>query len=321
MARVRVGVALLVPAPASVEVEGLRRAAGDGALGRIPSHCTLVPPVNVRDEQLDDALDVLRAAAAATAPFGVTLGPPASFLPDSPVLYLPLDDRGTEAVGAIRERVFRAPLARPLTWPFVPHVTIADEMDPDRIPAAVEALRDYRVDVSFDRVHLLRESPGRVWEPIADAAFAPPAVVARGGLELELSLTERPDVATQAFLDREWPLFDAGELGAAVELEYVTIAARRGREVVGVAVGRASAGVGRLSDLLVGVAHRGEGIGSHLLRAFESWAAERGCRRLALRTAAGAAAERFYRDRGWVEEGRLADWSHGREFVLLRRDL
>src|SRR5207237_2507983 len=113
-----------------------------------------------RDEELAGALDVLRAAASATAPFGVTLGPPATFLPDSPVLYLPLDDRGAGTVTAVRERVFRPPLERSLTWPFVPHVTIADEMAPERIGAAIDALRDYHVDVSFDRVHLLRETPG-----------------------------------------------------------------------------------------------------------------------------------------------------------------
>src|SRR5438876_11352846 len=112
MPRVRVGVALLVPPPVDREIDALRRACGDGALGRIPAHLTLVPPVNVRDDRLHDALDVLRGAAAATRPFVVELGPPATFLPDSPTLYLAVTGDGVETVDALRERVFVEPLAR-----------------------------------------------------------------------------------------------------------------------------------------------------------------------------------------------------------------
>src|SRR5438105_445120 len=151
MPRMRLGVALLVPPPFDREVDTLRRAAGDGSLGRIPPHLTLVPPVNVRDEQLGDALDVLKAAAAATKTFTAELGPVSTFHPDTPTLYLAVGD-GVDAVHTVRERVFVPPLARKLTWPFVPHVTLADEMEEPRLHAAVDALRDYRAAVTFDRV-------------------------------------------------------------------------------------------------------------------------------------------------------------------------
>jgi 2'-5' RNA ligase len=59
-----------------------------------------------------------------------------------------------------------------LTLPFVPHVTLADDFEPDRIPAAVAALADYVVDVRFEAVHVLEEGRGRVWRPIADATFS-----------------------------------------------------------------------------------------------------------------------------------------------------
>ena len=57
--------ALLVPEPVAAEVDGLRRALGDGSLGRIPPHLTLVPPVNVAEDDVPKALSVLRQAAAA----------------------------------------------------------------------------------------------------------------------------------------------------------------------------------------------------------------------------------------------------------------
>jgi 2'-5' RNA ligase len=166
-----VGVALLVPPPVAAEIDGLRRALGDGALGRIPAHLTLVPPVNVREDALADALAVLRAAASKSGPVDLRIGPAATFLPVTPVVYLTVGG-DVDALHTLRERVFHPPLARELTHPFVPHVTVADDMDPARIPAAVVALADFVVDVRIGEMHLLEERRGHVWEPIADVPLS-----------------------------------------------------------------------------------------------------------------------------------------------------
>jgi 2'-5' RNA ligase len=171
MSRRRLGVVLLLPEPAATEVDGLRRALGDGSLGRIPAHLTLVPPVNVREDDMPGALGVLRQAAAQTRPLDLRLGPATTFLPATPVVYLAVDG-DVAALHALRGRVFHPPLERPLTLPFVPHVTLADDFDPNRIPAAVAALADYVVDVRFEAVHVLEEGRGRVWRPVADAPFS-----------------------------------------------------------------------------------------------------------------------------------------------------
>lgn len=170
MAKCRLGVALLLPADLAAEVDSLRRALGDGALARIPPHITLVPPVNVREEQLDEAFAILRRAAATTPPLSVTLGPPATFLPDNPVIYLQVGG-DVAPLRTLRDAVFVEPLDRPLTWPWVPHVTIAEDAAPERISAALVALGDYVVEATFDSMHLLRENPGRIWEPVANALF------------------------------------------------------------------------------------------------------------------------------------------------------
>lgn len=292
MSRMRLGVALLIPPPLDREVDALRRAVGDGALGRVPSHVTLVPPVNVRSERLEEAVAVLRRAAAATRPFTVVLGAPATFLPDNPVLYLPVTD-GAEAVTDLRDRVFVEPLARQLTWPFVPHVTIADDAPPQRISAAQTALDAYAAVVTFDRVHLLQEHPGRVWAPLADVAFAVPAVIGRGGLPVELTTSGRPEPGARAAVTGDAERVD------------VTITARRDGEVVGLASGWADDQVAHLVDLVVAGPHRRMGIGSHLVAAFESWAAERGCRRLSAAPVADSAAA-LLRRRGWVDDPGIA---------------
>src|ERR687898_2584630 len=171
MPRRRLGVALVLPEPVATEIDGLRRALGDGSLGRIPAHLTLVPPVNVAVDDVPAALDVLSSAASQTRPLDLRLGPPTTFHPVTPVVYLGVDGDVT-ALHALRDRVFHPPLERRLTRPFVPHVTLADEIDPVRIPGAVAALADYVVDVRFEAVHLLEEGRGRVWRPIADASFS-----------------------------------------------------------------------------------------------------------------------------------------------------
>jgi ribosomal protein S18 acetylase RimI-like enzyme/2'-5' RNA ligase len=316
----RLGVALVMPPPLDREVDTLRRATGDGTYGRVPPHCTIVPPVNVRADRLGDALAVLRAAAGASRPIEARLGPPTTFLPDNPVLYLPLE-AGAAAVGALRQRVFQDPLARSLTWPFVPHVTVADEADPVRIAAAQVALCDYRADVTFERVHLLQEGPGRVWAPIADFRLEAPAVVGRGGLEIELSVTDALDPEAQAFSVREWEALNLAQLGRVRDAEPLSITARIAGEVVGVAGGEWLPPTAYLDNLIVAASDRGHGIGSRLLAAFESEAAERGCSRLALRVRSGTDAEGFYRHKGWVEEARLSPLYSNRETVFLRRDL
>ena len=263
MPKQRLGVALLIPAPYDRAVNALRVALGDPALGRIPPHLTLVPPVNVREDRMDDAHRVLRNAASATKPFELVIGPPATFLPVNPVLYLDVGGE-VDALLALRDRVFTEPLSRDLTWPFVPHVTIADEAVPERIEAALTAMQSFRIRITFERVHLLREGPGRVWGPIADATFASPAVIGRGGLELELSVTERPDAEAMSLRDRR----------------PFAITARRDGGVVGVAHGWTRDGVTHVDDLVVAEPDRGQGIGSHLAAAVRSLAAERDSERV-----------------------------------------
>jgi 2'-5' RNA ligase len=215
----RLGVVLVVPSPADAVVDALRLALGDPALGRIPPHLTLVPPVNVREDRLDDAVAVLRAAARSVpGPIALELGPVVSFLPVNPVAYLAV---GGDLVGlqVVRDAVFVEPLARPLTWSFVPHVTVADDAPEARIEAAVVALAPFRLDVAFTHVQLLEEDEERTWRPIADARLGPAPAPGRGGLPVELDVSAGPPPDAVHLLG---PL--------------VTITARRDGRVVGVLV-------------------------------------------------------------------------------------
>lgn len=169
--RRRLAVALIVPPPVSTEIDGLRRALGDRQLGRIEPHVTLIPPINVREEDMADALAVVDAAAAAAdGPIELTLGPVTSFGPSSPVRFLAVDP--WERVTALHDACLDGVLHRPEKRPFHPHVTVDIDGSPtDGDDPAIELLAGYRATVVIDRVTVLEhvehpgEDPPRRWDP------------------------------------------------------------------------------------------------------------------------------------------------------------
>jgi 2'-5' RNA ligase len=274
--RTRLGVALLLPEPLATSVDALRLACDDGAIGRVAPHITLVPPVNVRAEDLGQALRIMRAAAAATKPIVVVLGPPRTFLPTTPTLHLGVEE-ASASVGSLqtlRDAVFRPPLERSLTNAFVPHVTISDDMEEQRIGASITALAGFVMECSFDRVHLLEEQrhgdAHRRWVPIADFRFSPAMIVGRGGIELELSITRMLDPEARAFEEALTESVDGSIPGEdrPSSAEPVMVTARRSGIVVGVARGHATSHDSELVSVAVAPDQRGLGIGRQLVNAF-----------------------------------------------------
>ncbi len=322
MPRRHLAVALLVPGRAATEIDALRRATGDPDLARIPSHITLVPPVNVREVDLAGVLATLRDAAADVAPLTLALGPTATFLPTSPTLYLEVDGVLAELDG-LRRALLVGPFDRPSPHGFVPHVTLRNPAAPAVLERARDTLASYRATVTFDRVSLLEETE-RVWRPIADSVFgASRRAIGRGSLPLELVESARLDPEAAAFATREWHVHDVEAYGPETRWERDPFAfgARRDDRVVGVATGWTGLGVAFLSELLVAAEARGQGVGSHLLAAVEDLARRRECRTLALRTEAGSRAQRFYAARGWRIDATFPAWLAERDFVQLRREL
>jgi 2'-5' RNA ligase/GNAT superfamily N-acetyltransferase len=293
MARQRLGVVLLVPQPLATQIDGLRRALGDGALGRIPPHVTLVPPVNVAERDLPSAFAVVRQAAAAIEPLELRVGPVATFAPVNPVAYLAVAGAAgqVDALAGLRKGCLAGPLDRPQQHEFVPHVTIADEMVAARLDGVGTVLADFAADVTVDRVHVLAEQPGRMWVPIADMPLgAPPAVVGRGGLPLELSVTGRPDLEAAALL-----AIDAEPAGLPF-----AVAARRDGAVIAAAWGWTAGGRLEVADLVVAAAHRGQGIGRHLVAAIEDVGRRRSCTRAGTAAPLGGAPASLLRSCGWI---------------------
>lgn len=289
MARQRLGVVLRVPQPLATEIDGLRRAAGDPMLGRVASHLTLVPPVNVHDRDLPAAIERVRHAAAVIEPITVRLGPGATFLPDEPVLYLAVSG-DLDRFEQLRRGLLQPPLQRRVHDPWVPHVTVSANLDPDRIPGALDLLADFEVTVRFDRVLLLSEGEGRVWHEVADADLGQrPVTVGRGSLPLELRLSTRLDLEAAALLAAE-----AEPLGRPW-----AVSARRDHGIVAAAWGWSSGVRAEIADLVVATDHRRTGIGRHVLAAVEDVGRRRGCTQLGVLAPASGAAAALLASGGW----------------------
>lgn len=316
MARQRLGVVLLVPQPAATMVDGLRRALGDGALGRIEPHITLVPPVNVADRDVPRAFAVVRSAAASVAPLDLRLGPVATFAPVNPVAYLGVggDPSALEGLERLRVGCLQGPLERESEHGFVPHVTVSDSLAEARLAVVEAALVDFALDVFVDRVHVLAELPGRRWEPVADAPLGErPAQLGRGSLPLEMTTSGRPDAEAAGLLAVSGPM---------PGLPFA-VTARRSGMVVAAAWGWSRGPTLELADLAVSPEHRNEGVGRHVLAAVEDLARSRGCVAMGATAPVGGAAAALLAAAGFtrlagVRVGTDADERPGRWERALR---
>ena len=169
MARRRLAVALVLEGEPALEVDGLRRAVG-GDRTRVAPHVTLIPPINVGVEALPEVVELLRSAAASVQPFDLLIGPARTFAPTTPVLYLDISG-DVASVEALRAALDVAPLSRPAEHPFVPHMTLGEELEPARIEAALTALADFELLWPIRSVFLLEDrAPGpHRWNPVAEA--------------------------------------------------------------------------------------------------------------------------------------------------------
>ncbi|HEY6710276.1 MAG TPA: 2'-5' RNA ligase family protein [Actinomycetota bacterium] len=165
MTRYRLGVVARLPEPLGIHVQAWRRALGDPAAERIAPHLTLVPPQTVAERDLDRAVALVERAAEAAVPFLVELAGAATFLPASPVAYLVVREGGP-ALEALEAALLESPLDR-RTHPFHPHVTVAQDLPPDRIEAAAAELAGFRAAFPVPDLAVLREEPDKAWRPMA----------------------------------------------------------------------------------------------------------------------------------------------------------
>ena len=177
-----IGVAIALPSHYAAQVRAVREAAGDPMADVVPPHITLLPPTAVDVDSLDEVMRHLRNVAAGTQPFDVRLDQVGTFRPVSPVVYLSLRSGAQECDRLqMRVRDRRGPLARSLSFPFHPHVTLAHEVADEDLDLAAREGAELAMDFTVTKLHLYRHlerslQPGRTdvegaWEVAAAFAF------------------------------------------------------------------------------------------------------------------------------------------------------
>ncbi len=315
-ARVRVFVAIVFTDRLAAEIDGLRRALAPELIARLPPHCTLIPPQNVRVEEWASLEATIRAAAAASAPFRLTLGPIGTFLPRTPVAYLACNAEDG-VLESLRSRLAVGPLAPPrrVERPFVAHCTLTTRLSPAMASAVSAVLSPFRAATVVDRVVLLvqEDGPAHRWRPRADYLLGAASVLGRGGVELEMTWSSLADSEALALLgeDATRPL---GEFG-----DSRIVVARWQGQAVAAAVCRLASGALHIDQLLVQAEHRRQGVATQLVIACERLARESLIPTLMVQACEGSSLESFAIARGFCLVERVARPGDSRALVRLSR--
>lgn len=159
-----IGVAIGLPEPVAVELQGWREKLGDPTAARIVPHITLLPPTTVRSEDLDIVEEHLRTVAAGGYPFDIRLRGTATFRPVSPVVFVALAE-GIAECELLAQRVRSGPLERSLVYPYHPHVTIAQDVPDEALDRGYEELAEYDVRFRVWGLQMFERDSGGVWRP------------------------------------------------------------------------------------------------------------------------------------------------------------
>jgi 2'-5' RNA ligase len=162
-----IGVSLAVPEPWGSRLQEFRVANGDTQGATIPTHITLVPPVEVDAPRLADVELHLEAVAAASTAYRVHLRGSGTFRPLSPVVFVSLVE-GISPTEQLATDCRRGPLDLQLDFPYHPHVTVAHIDDDDLLDRAFDDLATFDCAFTVDAFHLYVHDPGLGWKATRD---------------------------------------------------------------------------------------------------------------------------------------------------------
>jgi 2'-5' RNA ligase len=164
------GVAIGIPEPFSRQLQDWRERLGDPNAFRIVPHVTLLPPTPVLPERLPRVEEHLRRVAAWGRPFDIRLRGSATFLPVSPVVFVPLV-QGIAECEQLESRVRSGPLRREIGYAYHPHVTVAHDLPDDALYRAWTELSSYDAAFQVLGFTLFEQGPDLVWRPQRDFTF------------------------------------------------------------------------------------------------------------------------------------------------------
>ncbi|WP_203336932.1 2'-5' RNA ligase family protein [Nocardioides limicola] len=168
-----IGVAVAIPEPWASQLQEYRVSIGDDTATRIPTHITLVPPLEVSTADLEVIEGHLMSAAARVPSFVVHLRGTGTFRPVSDVVYVMLAE-GVAGCERLAAEVRKGPLATELEFPYHPHVTIAHDLDEAALDRAFKDLAGFECRFEAVDFHLYTHDEAAGWQPRREFALTAP---------------------------------------------------------------------------------------------------------------------------------------------------
>lgn len=190
MGTVTLGVSIAVPEPFGTLLQQRRAGFGDPAAHGIPTHITLLPPTEVKADEVPAAEAHLARIAVDCRPFPMRLSGTGTFRPLSPVVYVRVVE-GASSCAWLQKRVRDAsgPLPRELQFPYHPHVTVAHFIEEAAMDRAYEELAEYEAAWTCTSFALYEQGGDRVWRQINEFPFGAgggtPAVPVQSGFSAD----------------------------------------------------------------------------------------------------------------------------------------
>jgi 2'-5' RNA ligase len=156
------GVVVPIPEPWAQLLVEWRSKCGDPQASLVPPHVTLLPPTEVPIGNRAEITAHLAAVASAHPPFDMRLAGTDSFRPVSEVVFVAVAQGITECA-LIASDVRSGPLARSLSFPYHPHVTVAHDVPTDMLDMASTGLADLQAEFRVDSFTEFEQLPGGAW--------------------------------------------------------------------------------------------------------------------------------------------------------------
>lgn len=156
------GVVVSVPEPWAELLVEWRGKCGDPQATLVPPHVTLLPPTEVPIGTRPAITEHLSRVAAQHPPFDMHLSGTGTFRPISEVVFVAVA-LGIADCELIATDVRTGPLARPLSFPYHPHVTVAHDVPADMLDMAYAGLADVHAEFRVDSFTEFEQLPGGAW--------------------------------------------------------------------------------------------------------------------------------------------------------------
>ncbi len=168
-----IGVAIGIPEPYTTELQGWRERLGDPHAADIPPHVTLLPPTSFSTRDLAGVERHLQSIAERGRPFVIHLRGSGTFRPLSPVVFVTLA-QGISDCEQLEAKVRSGVLARKVSFPYHPHVTVAQDLPEASLDRAFDGLASYDARFRVWGFSLFEKGRDRVWRPQRDFPFGAP---------------------------------------------------------------------------------------------------------------------------------------------------